>query len=238
LKFDQSFEKSQREWVGMRQPETMQSTAMTPVPRSVVLLGSFVLEVLQAALASLIGGLLFVHYQFSRPAIAPEPAAAASPASPEMVKLVRDEHAMLRQFLAAQEAVQQREIAADDEDARAQPAAKLPAAKGHAGVGVAVAKPIPPRHRTANAATAALAVTPAPGSAAVVIARAQQIPGPAPAAAPAHDEPALIADTLAVKDQVVGVALHAVKVMGGIPVWIGRRLGGDDLNSQSAGTAS
>jgi hypothetical protein len=36
---------------------------------------------------------------------------------------------------------------------------------------------------------------------------------------------------------VVGAALHTVKVIGGIPLWIGHRLGGDDLNSQSAGTA-
>jgi len=244
LKFDQSFEKKPNgEWVGMRQPETMQRTAMTPVPRLVVLLGSFVLEVLPAALASLIGGLLFVHYQFTRPAIAPEPAAAASPASPEMVKLVSDEHAVLRQFLAAQEAVQQRQIAADADE---QAAARLPAAKGQSSAALAAAKPMAPRRRTANAATAPLAVgpAPAPGPAAVVIARAQQIPGPAPAAgaapaaAPAHNQPALIADTLAVKDQVVGVARHAAKVIGGIPVWIGRRLGADDPNSQSAGTAS
>jgi hypothetical protein len=230
----------------MRQSETMQHTATTPVPRLVRLLGSFVLEVLPAALASLIGGLLFVHYQFSRPAMAPEVAAAASPASPEMVQLVRHEHALLRQFLAAQEAVQQRQIAADAENARAQAVARLPVAKGHAGVALAAAKPVPPR-RTANATTAPLAVSAAParapGPAAVVIARAQQIPdpasvaGPAPAAAPVHDELALIADTLAVKDQVVGAALHTVKVIGGIPLWIGHRLGGDDLNSQSAGTA-
>jgi hypothetical protein len=228
----------------MRQSETMQHTATTPVPRLVRLLGSFVLEVLPAALASLIGGLLFVHYQFSRPAMAPEVAAAASPASPEMVQLVRHEHALLRQFLAAQEAVQQRQIAADAENARAQAVARLPVAKGHAGVALAAAKPVPPRH---SATTAPLAVSaapaPAPGPAAVVIARAQQIPGPAsvagpaPAAAPVHDELALIADTLAVKDQVVGAALHTVKVIGGIPLWIGHRLGGDDLNSQSAGTA-
>jgi hypothetical protein len=78
-----------------------------------------------------------------------------------------------------------------------------------------------------------------------MIARAQQIPdlapvaGPAPAAAPQHDEPALIAGTLAVKDQVVGAALHAVKAIGGLPFWLGRRLGGDDLNSEasSAGTS-
>jgi hypothetical protein len=80
-----------------------------------------------------------------------------------------------------------------------------------------------------------------------VIARAQQISGPAPApvaapapaAAPDRDQPALIADTLAVRDQEVGVALHAAKAIGGLPFWIGRRLGADDLNSQasSAGTA-
>jgi hypothetical protein len=219
----------------------MPCAATTPVPRLVRLLGSFVLEVLPAALASLIGGLLFVHYQFSRPAVAPPAAAAVSPASPEMVQRVRDEHALLRQFLAAQEAVQQRQTAGDAEDARGQ----LAAAKAHAGAALAVAKPAPPRHRTASAATAPLVVSPAPspGPAAVVIARAQQISGPLPVAGPApapalvHDEPALIADTLAVKDQVFGAALHAVKVIGGIPFWIGRRLGGDDLNAQSAGTA-
>jgi hypothetical protein len=237
LKFDQSFEKGTNGSGGMRQPETMQRTAMTPVPRLVRLLDKLVLEVLPAALASLIGGLLFMHYQLSRPAIAPAAAAAASPASPEMVQLVRDEHALLRQFMATQEAVQQRQIAADAQDSGAQGAAS-PAAKGHAGAALAVANPAPPRHRIA--ATAPLAVSPAPspapGPAAVVIARAQQIPGPALAVAPVHDEPLLIADTLAVKDQVVGAALHAVKAIGGIPFWIGRRLGGDDL-TQSAGTA-
>jgi hypothetical protein len=231
----------------MRKPETV--PAMTPVPRLVRFLGKLVLEVLPAALASIIGGLLFAHYQFSRPAIAPEAAAVPSPASPEMVRLVRDEHALLRQFLAAQEAAQKRQIAADAEDARAQTAAKLPAAEGHAASGLAEAKPTPPRHRTASAATAPLAIAavaaPAPGPAPVVIARAQQIPdpapvaGPAPAQAPQHDRPALIADTLAVKDQVVGAALHAVKTIGGLPFWLGRRLGGADLNSQapSAGTS-
>jgi hypothetical protein len=224
----------------MRQPETV--PAMTPVPRLVRFLGKLVLEVLPAALASIIGGLLFAHYQFSRPAIAPEVAAGASPASPEMVRLVRDEHALLRQFLAAQEAAQKRQIAADSQDARAEAVAKLPAAKGHAPLALAQAKPTPPRHRIVSAASAPLAVTAAPAAdpAPVVIARAQQIPDPpAPAAAPEHDKPALIADTLAVKDQVVGAALHAVKTIGGLPFWLGRRLGGDDLNSQasSAGTS-
>jgi hypothetical protein len=229
----------------MRQPETVQRTAMTPVPHLVRLLGKLVLEVLPAALASIIGGLLFAHYQFSRPAIAPAAAAGASPASPEMVQLVRDEHALLRQFLAAQEAAQKRQIAADAQEARAGTAANLLAAKSPPVL--AEAKPTPTRHRTASAATAPLAITaaPAPGPAPVVIARAQQIPdpapvvGPAPAAARQHDEPALIADTRAVKDQMVGAALHAVKAIGGLPFWLGRRLGGDDLNSQasSAGTA-
>jgi hypothetical protein len=230
----------------MRQPETVRRTATTPVPVLVRFLGKLVLEVLPAALASIIGGLLFVHYQFSRPASAPAAAAGASPASPEMVQLVRDEHALLQQFLAAQEAAQNRQIAADPEDARAQTAARLPTAKGHAAAALAKAKSTPPRHRAASAATAPLAVTaaPAPGPAPVVIARAQEIPGlapdagPAPAGAPDHDQPVLLADTLAVKDQVVGAALHAVKAIGGLPFWIGRRLGGDDLNSQASPTGT
>ncbi len=206
---------------------------MTPVPHSVRLLGRLVLEVLPAALASIIGGLLFAHYQFTHPPSA-QAAAGQGPASPEMVQLVRDEHALLRQFMAAQEDAQRRQIAADAVDARGKGAAKF-----------AAAKPTPPHHKT-GAATAPLGVTavPAPGPDPVVIARVQQISepapvvAPAPGAAPQHDEPALIAETLAVKKQMVGAALHAVEAIGGLPFWLEHRVGGDDLTSQasSAGT--
>ena len=219
----------------MRQVEAMQRSAMAPaVPPVVRVFGGFVLEVLPGALASLIGGVLLVHCLFSGPATAPATAAAASgPASPEMVARVRNEHALLRQVLAAAQAVPQRQVAAAD-DTQAQAAA---AAEEGAGPALAAARPASPRHRTA--ATAPLAVGPAAG----VIARAQQIPGPAPAGAapaagPVRDEPTLIADTRAVKDQVVGAAVHAAKLIGGIPFWIGRRLGANDANAHAAAAAS
>jgi len=218
----------------MRQVEAMQRSAMAPaVPPGVRVFGGFVLEVLPGALASLIGGVLLVHCLFSGPATAPATAGAASgPASPEMVARVRNEHALLRQVLAAAQTAPQRQVAAAADDAQAQTAA---------AAGEAAARPASPRHRTA--ATAPLAVGAAPGPAAGVIARAQQIPGPAPAGAapaagPVRDEPTLIADTRAVKDQVVGAAVHAVKLIGGIPFWIGRRLGANDANAHAAAAAS
>lgn len=219
----------------MRQPETVRRNAMTPVPHVVRLLGKLVLEVLPAALASMIGGLLLAHYQFTRAAIAPAPAARESPASPEMVALVRDEHALLRQFLAAQEATQKRQIAADAETG----VAKSVTGRVHASAALTEAKPTPPHRKTAGAATAPLPAAPPAGPGPVIIARAQQIAVPAPAAAAQRDKPTLIADTLAVKDQMVGAALHAVKAIGGLPFWVGRRLDGDEVNSQAspAGTA-
>jgi hypothetical protein len=51
----------------------------------------------------------------------------------------------------------------------------------------------------------------------------------APAAAPEHSP--LVATTLAMKDHVVNATLHAVMAIGGIPSWIGHRLGGNDLDS-------
>lgn len=208
----------------MWQPETTRGAAPTPVPLLVRLLDKLVVEVLPAALASLIGGLLLVHYQFRGPTVAPAAVAGAGAASPEMVQLVRHEHAVLQQLLAAQEAAQQYQMTADAGDAGG-PATGLPVAKGR-GV---LSEAKPRRHRTASAAP--LAVTPAPGPAAV-IAQVRQIPEAA------DDRPALIAGTLAATDRVVDAALQAAKAIGGIPLWIGHRLGADSPNPQSAGTPS
>ena len=53
-----------------------------------------VLNVLPAAMASVVGGILFTHYQLGG-AIAPQTGAEQlAPASAEMMKLVRDEHAL------------------------------------------------------------------------------------------------------------------------------------------------
>ena len=57
-----------------------------------------VLNVLPAAMASVIGGILFTHYQLGG-AIAPQTGAEQlAPASAEMMKLVRDEHVLIVDF--------------------------------------------------------------------------------------------------------------------------------------------
>lgn len=102
-------------------------------PLLVRLGGRLVLEVLPAALASAIGAFLFAQYQFDRApaaghAVTP---AVAVPASAEMLQLVREEHAMIRDFLTAQQAAKQnRAIAADAADAAdARAADAIPATK-------------------------------------------------------------------------------------------------------------
>ena len=69
-------------------------------------LGKLVVDVLPAALRSVIGGFLFAQYQFSH-ATAPHPATEqAVPASAEMMQLVRDEHAVIIDYLKAQMAAE------------------------------------------------------------------------------------------------------------------------------------
>ena len=86
--------------------------------------GKLVLEVLPAALASAIGAFLFAQYQFNRPAPARAVTpAVAVPASAEMLQLVREEHAMIRDFLTAQRTAEQnRAVVANVPDAEANPA--------------------------------------------------------------------------------------------------------------------
>jgi hypothetical protein len=206
----------------MQQSGFVQGLPMVPPKVALPLrfLDKLVLEVLPAALASVIGGLLFAHYQFGQLA-APHPDAdAGGTASAAMVQLVRDEHAMLRQFLDAQQAADQRRIiAADQQDARAAAAARMAeAAKNR----VTAALAAPPRSK----ATVAAAV-PIPAPAPLVVARADLV-APAAAAPAAPARRSLVATTLALPADVVAVTLHAVTAIGGIPSWIGHRLGDRD----------
>lgn len=101
-------------------------TGSGEAPLVVRLGGKLVLEVLPAALASAIGAFLFAQYQFDRnaPAAHAVTPAVAVPASAEMLQLVREEHAMIRDFLTAQRmAEQNRALAANTADAEANPAA-------------------------------------------------------------------------------------------------------------------
>ncbi len=202
------------------------------------LLGRFItklVDILPTALASLIGGFLFTQYQAGyRPA--PQPAAEqAAPASAEMLQLVRDEHAMIYDYIKAQTAAEKSRNAAEDkEGARAVAEAKPAAA------------PVTRRPLVGSAPAAsrikvsAVAATPAPAvNAPRVIVQVEPTAAgapevPAAGAAPRPDS--LLTKTLTIKDNVVHATLHAVSAIGGIPNWIaslGDRLGGASTPSAS-----
>jgi hypothetical protein len=76
----------------------------------------FALEVLPAALASLLGAFLFAQFHAgSSPASLP-PAEQVAPASPEVMALVRDEHAAVVGYLKSQMAAEKKRLAAEDEE--------------------------------------------------------------------------------------------------------------------------
>jgi hypothetical protein len=194
-------------------------------------------DVLPTAMASLIGGFLFTQYQSGyRPA--PQPVAEqAAPASAEMLQLVRDEHAMILDYIKAQTAAEKSRNAAEDkEDAHAVADAKPAAVAVTRRPLVASAPAVSPR---INAPV--IAATPAPAPAPAVraprvIAQAEQTDGSTPAVDAARQSDSLLAKTLTIKDHVVHATLHAVSAIGGIPNWIaslGDRLGGASTPSVS-----
>jgi hypothetical protein len=200
------------------------------------LVSKLVLEVLPAALASMIGAMLLAHYHFAPPAALASSVPAAAPASPQMTRLVRDEHDLIRDYLLAQQAAQKsRHEAADAQSAQAAADAKLAVTAVPPAATVVAVKPQAARAK----AVAVAAIPPAPsvispaapqGSAApLAVAGLQDNAAPATAPAPAHGS--LVATTLAMKDHVVSATLHAVMAIGGIPSWIGHRLGGNDPDS-------
>ncbi len=206
--------------------------------RGAPLLGHFIaklVDILPTALASLVGGFLFTQYQAGYRS-APQPAAEqAAPASAEMLQLVRDEHAMIFDYIKAQTAAEKSRNAAEDkEDARvvaeakpaAAPVTRRPLAAAASGV--------------SRIKISAVAATPAPAvHAPRVIAQVEQTAagGPGVPAADAVRQPdSLLAKTITIKDSVVHATLHAVSAIGGIPNWIaslGDRLGGASTPSAS-----
>ena len=224
----------------MLQGQVVPRTAIVAqdAPLVVRLLGKFVLEILPASLASVIGGLLLAQYQLGHPAA---PAAAAqppAPASAEMVRLVREEHTMIRDFLLAQNAAEKSRVAAADAaDARADSDASALAAAALRRTASVSTKPVAlplPRVR----ASVVAATTEVAPQGPLVIAQPIEIsaPPPSPFAPPAAIAPpppvaiggqpaSLVTTTLAIPGHMVGAALHAVSAIGGIPSWIGTRLG-------------
>ena len=192
-------------------------------------------DIMPAALASIIGGILFTHYQMGY-AGAPRPAVEqAVPASAEMIQLLRDEHAAIVDFLKAQTAAEKSRLAAEDEasarsvaEARmaaassaAVPAAAPVAASRRPETTVMAAKSAVSRGRATAAATAATPHAP------LVIAQAEQSAAPA-----AGKSNSLLTKTLDFKDRVVDATLHVIGTLGSIPSLIAS--GGDRVGAPNA----
>lgn len=182
-------------------------------------LGKLIYGLLPAALANLIGGVLLAHLQWS---YAPAPVAATTPASPEMMQVLRDEHGLLADFLAASLDNQKKQLGADE---------NAPLAVGH-GQEVTVAarppvivmastKPITSHDRPTVVRTS---LPP------LVITELQPSEGAKPAA---RNDASLFAKTIGIKDDVVAATQRVVSVISGIPSWIGAlgdRIGGNSAN--------
>jgi hypothetical protein len=194
-------------------------------------------DIMPAALASIIGGILFTHYQMGY-AGAPRPAVEqAVPASAEMIQLLRDEHAAIVDFLKAQTAAEKSRLAAEDEaSARSVAEARMAAASSAA---VPAAAPVAASRRpetTVMAAKSAVsrgrataAATVATPHAPLVIAQAEQSGGGAPAAGKSDS---LLTKTLDFKDRVVDATLHVIGTLGSIPSLIAS--GGDRVGASNA----
>jgi hypothetical protein len=229
--------------------------AMRPaeVPALVRSLSKFVIEILPAALASVIGAFLFVHYQFGGPTAAGPaavPVQAAAPASPAMMQLLREEHAIVSNYLVAQQTAEKERVAAADAadaaaaarvadakvaDAQVGDTKLADAAAGPAVTAQSVEKPALRHGRPKVVAAASIADTSTATAQlpTVLVAGSAQPatfpPQPAPQPAPARIS--FVGRTLAVSGHVAAVALHAVMAVGGIPSWIGHHVGAADLDT-------
>jgi hypothetical protein len=205
-------------------------------------LHKMVIDVLPAALTSVVGGFLVTQYQFSHSAALHPVAEQAAPASGEMIKLVRDEHGVIMDYLTAQIAAEKaRNSAADAAGARAVTDAKLAADKAAADklaaevLAVTSANSMPAANSTAANSMPAVVVTAkastprkAPTGAVAappVVAQAMPAAAPVPSpAAPPQQSKSLLAKTLDIKDHVVAATSHAawtaVSAIGSLPSWI------------------
>ena len=216
--------------------------------------GKLVLDILPAALASVIGGFLFTQYHFVHTA---QPQLVdVQPASPEMMAMVRDEHALIINYLKAQMAAEQRRDQAEDaataraaEEARAAADAKLAdalfasqATAQQSVVTPALAKAAPAR-RKAPAVVAAVPHAP------LTIAQADPLPNDTAVASAAPGEATarepdsllanpLIAKTLDIKDHVVAATRHVVSVIGQVFASVGDSIGGAMSGNRQFNSAS
>jgi hypothetical protein len=184
------------------------------------LLTKLIHDVLPAALASVIGGVLFTHFQLGR---FPEPVAAqVTPASDEMMQLLRDEHGLIVSFIQGRIADEKKQLIADESTSRG--AAELrPTAAAAGGSRSPVVTLAAVKSSTARSKSFGAGVSPPP----LLIAPAQQ--GESGKSVAGGDE-SLLAKTIGIKDHVVAATHRVVSAIGGIPTWIGAigdRIGGE-----------
>ena len=216
------------------------------VPLMARFLAKLVLDILPAALASVIGGFLFTQYQFGHDAASRPAAEQAAPASAEMMALVRDEHAVIVDYLKTQMAAERSRQAAEDAQAHdtadAQTAeaktadAKVAAAlsaRRTALVASVAARPAAPHVKTPAVTTVAL-------RAPLVIAQADQVAVPMPEQNGGADDVdriarnpnSLFAKTLDIKDHVVAATRHVVSMIGDMFASVGEHIGGAATNGR------
>jgi len=189
-----------------------------------------VLDILPAALASMIGGLVLTHYQLGNAFWGTTAAEQAAPASVEMMQLLRDEHASIVEFLKAQMAAEKTRRAEEDRETRvvaeAKPAAAAPARRAVVAAGA-------PKRVASRTAPVPGAAPPAGPPIMIVQAEHDETVEPA-----SRDTDSLLGKTMELKDRVVDATQRAVAAIGGIPSWIasiGDRIGGQRTTSSSAG---
>ncbi len=204
--------------------------------------GKFALDILPAALASVVGGFLFTQYQ-SGHAVVRTATEQVTPASAEMMAMVRDEHAMMMDYLKSQMAAEKSR--AEDADA-ARAAADAEAAEDKAAESAKttdannIGSATPVRRAAAVVmpksapARARIAVSHAP----LVIAQADQNDGTAPAGGIVRNPASLLAKTLDLKDQVVAATRHVVGVIGDAISSVGEHIGGSPNGAQQFSSAS
>ena len=189
-------------------------------------------DILPAALASVIGGFLFTHFQLGQPMPAAVSHASAAPA--EMMDMLRDEHGLIVNFLNAQLATEKRHLADEDSDARAAAAEAANASAQRAVVAIATTRPAPQRAKPPAATGVAAIRVPPPLAMAHVQQHTAVVEAANEGAKPvARNDDATVAKPPGIKDHVVAVTRRVVSAIGGIPSWfgaIGDRIGGEDAN--------
>jgi hypothetical protein len=197
-------------------------------------------KIVQAGLASVLGGLLLTYFPLDR--MTQPTTVKVTQASPEMMQLLRDEHGLMLDFAKEQVASEKSRGAADPiersdaAEASVGPAAQVgaPPPRPMPVVALAAPKAAAPRTKapvtSASILSAAPSQPPAPASQPVPTPASQPAPQLAPQPAARTDD-SLLAKTIGIKDQVVSATQRAVSAtIGVIPTWfgsLGDRIGGD-----------